>query len=528
MLKILFNPIVLLALIVFSAAELYRFYPLTIDDAYITFAYSKNAALGHGFVFARGEHVEATSSFLWALLLVPFELLGFGSVLGAKLLGLLFFSLSLWQAFRLTERVTGAQEGARWFASPGYLAALVTVCSGAFLAWTVQGLENALIAYLMILALDLFSRELNSRNGVKSFLPIALLETARPEGFIFVGLFVGLRILFALCRRQLSSAWLWKWIGCLGLFLACYEAWGFLYYGQLLPNTVGAKVSGLDEARLKAGWEYLTSVPCLQALQISAVLLGLALVLLPLLYFSRTESGKWARYFSFLLPAGCLIGPQLFFGVLTGGDWMPGGRFVSHLGPVIGSTLVIFWALVSEQLASFNLVGRSLAGLWRFAVIPLILWYGDQGRKVVTHELPTLVWIHESSETAINPLVEYANRTATPEDVLSCSDVGRLGYYFNGRIFDWWGLASPEVVQKGEALGAIRPETVLAHKPRFIIIYSGSANIRDEKGLTGFGQLSSSWMQNKEFLDTYEQVLVTQFTHNRYHVLFERKKSPLA
>jgi hypothetical protein len=71
-------------LIVHAAA----FLKFTIDDAYITFTYTKNLALGNGPVFAVGNHVEATSSMLWAVLLVPFEwLLHNGAITGAKILG---------------------------------------------------------------------------------------------------------------------------------------------------------------------------------------------------------------------------------------------------------------------------------------------------------------------------------------------------------------------------------------------------------------------------------------------------------
>src|SRR3954471_1338983 len=39
--------------------------PVAIDDAYITFSYSKNLATGHGPVYGHGERVEGYSNFLW-------------------------------------------------------------------------------------------------------------------------------------------------------------------------------------------------------------------------------------------------------------------------------------------------------------------------------------------------------------------------------------------------------------------------------------------------------------------------------
>src|SRR3954463_16572342 len=42
--------------------------PIAIDDAYITFSYSKNLATGHGPVYGHGERVEGYSNFLWMVL----------------------------------------------------------------------------------------------------------------------------------------------------------------------------------------------------------------------------------------------------------------------------------------------------------------------------------------------------------------------------------------------------------------------------------------------------------------------------
>ncbi len=46
------------------------------DDAYISFRYAKNAALGHGLVYNPGEPVEGYTNFLWTVLFVPVEMMG--------------------------------------------------------------------------------------------------------------------------------------------------------------------------------------------------------------------------------------------------------------------------------------------------------------------------------------------------------------------------------------------------------------------------------------------------------------------
>ena len=39
------------------------------DDSYITYRYAYNLADGHGIVFNIGEHIDATSSFLYTVIL---------------------------------------------------------------------------------------------------------------------------------------------------------------------------------------------------------------------------------------------------------------------------------------------------------------------------------------------------------------------------------------------------------------------------------------------------------------------------
>lgn len=92
------NQLLLFILAIFAGIELARFSLITIDDAFITFTYAKNISLGKGAVFVPHEYVEATSSILWALLLVPFEFLHIGSLIGSKVLGALCSILSVFTA----------------------------------------------------------------------------------------------------------------------------------------------------------------------------------------------------------------------------------------------------------------------------------------------------------------------------------------------------------------------------------------------------------------------------------------------
>ncbi|MFT5442480.1 MAG: arabinofuranosyltransferase, partial [Myxococcota bacterium] len=46
------------------------------DDAFISFRYAKNLAMGHGIVWNPGEYVEGYTNFLWVLILAAGMRLG--------------------------------------------------------------------------------------------------------------------------------------------------------------------------------------------------------------------------------------------------------------------------------------------------------------------------------------------------------------------------------------------------------------------------------------------------------------------
>ena len=95
----------------------YRDYWL--DDAFITFRYSRFLALGRGSYFNIGEHVEGYTNFLLMLLLVPVFWLG-GETwvpLAAKLTGVLSGLGSLMITWRLTRLILSDDQHLRGYAS---------------------------------------------------------------------------------------------------------------------------------------------------------------------------------------------------------------------------------------------------------------------------------------------------------------------------------------------------------------------------------------------------------------------------
>src|SRR5215831_971683 len=80
--------------------------PVAIDDAYITFSYSKNLATGHGPVYGYGERVEGYSNFLW-MVAVAIGLLvtprGIDPLLVARATAIPFVALLGFATYRLAR-----------------------------------------------------------------------------------------------------------------------------------------------------------------------------------------------------------------------------------------------------------------------------------------------------------------------------------------------------------------------------------------------------------------------------------------
>lgn len=508
---------ILLVLLVHSLI----FVPYTIDDAYITFTSAKNLALGYGPVFVPGEHVEATSSFLWACVLAPFELAGIGSVVGSKILGLLFAVLTAFTALRLLRSIRPSISDLETT-----LAGLLIAFCSPFIVWSMYGMEHGMVAFLLVLSIHLFQEESRRGNGWTSAIPIVLLQMARPEGFIFVAMFIVARLLWAMADRTGRDRYLVPWLAGVIAPLVIYEAWGYYFYGYLMPNTVAAKVDGTILSKLKQGLLYILRG---RSAAITYLFLLSLLAAVPVLFArSRRIDAQVLRelflaHFGYLLVFAA-VALQIVFTILVGGDWMPNGRFMSHVAPLI---IVVFICGISGIAAEMRRVRELLPGLEPIvkgtaivAAAGFMLYNAHTSERSINGPVGDL---QTSEDNGLGGTVQYLNSVAMPDDAVACSDIGRVGYYFKGSVIDWWGLADEEIARTGQATGRIKPETVLQHNPRFIVLYSTQPVLNDSTLDYGMAVFSRPFLESDEFRRNYRQVYSTEFARRRYHVVFEQQ-----
>jgi len=498
------------------------FLGFTIDDAFITFTYAKNLALGHGPVFVPGVHVEATSSMLWAVLLAPFEAVGSGgAIIGSKVLGMLSLVGAGAVGVLLVEELLPSHPQAK--VASLYFGFLFAGASP-LVVWATYGMENGVVALIMTAAVLLLLRERRTQRGYLSAFLVFLLVAVRPEGYMYVLPLAGFRLLASPGRRTVEDM---RWVGLLCGCLVCYEVFGFAYYGHLLPNTVAAKVGGVSSSVYRRGLVYVLS----GAARLYSGLLAFSCATLLLLLLrslrSRTFAEALREVGSFALVLA-LLAIQWAFAVAVGGDWMPSARFLSSTIPLLlALTVSTVFMLAPCRVATcrspreartWHVLGVTFLGLF---------WLANLHSARQTFAFQSR--LQGAEDRALLGMATLINRLAgSARTVVACSDIGRMGYYLTGEVLDWWGLADAEITQKGQSLGRVDPAVVLQREPEFIVLYSNERTLRVEATHSDMAVYSTRFLDCPGFVQNYRQVASLYFWDARWHVLFRRNAARVA
>ena len=341
-----------------------RFWPFTVDDAGISYAYARNVALGHGLVLTPGaERVEAATNLLWCLLLAPARWLGGDHELLSKVLGLAggtgaLVALGLFPAIAYRRRPA-------WY---DLLAPLATALLPNYALWSVAGLETGLFAGLAALSLLLLALEEDDATRVPfSAVSLFLLFMTRPDGALY-GIVAGLAKTWRFARgdRRRQDA---LWVGTLIVLVAALELFRLEYFAWPVPNSFYTKKRTFDFGKdlwdvHSAGWQYVRN--WLAGYHWERLVFLTPLTLLAL----RATATRLAV----VLFAGVALG----FPVYSHGDWMEEFRFCALGAPVVvlgmaeGARAVSRWfppLFPPRMQPTSYLVFKVLAGallLWQF------------------------------------------------------------------------------------------------------------------------------------------------------------------
>jgi len=414
-----------------------------IDDAFITFSFSKNLALGHGPLYSHGVLAEGYSTFLWMVLVaIPLVLTrGAFPLAAARVMAAPFALLLGWAVFRMA-RACGASR-----LTAALCVLLLSLNTDLAVAY-LTGMETlpyvAVLAFAFALTVQSLVHGRCHKSAPWAALAVALM---RIDGFIPAGFLLGCLFLRDLCqssrqplRSSLRSS-LRSWIrGVVVTYappLAVYALW-FLwrwhYYGLLLPSTYYAKslISTLMPWR---GFQYVTD-------EVIGGWLWLGLVGWCWLLWRRRLGA--AMLGSFVIIHWTYV-------VKAGGDWMPFGRFILPTVPLL---IVLLGAAGTDAVvAAFRSKNRLH---WLVPCLPLAAGCMmaihmdhrylnnalEDGKVGGSAEQTTNVEAYLRAAEFLRQLVPVGGRLVTDYG-------GVFACYTDGALIEMWGLANATIATRG-------------------------------------------------------------------------------
>ncbi|MBN2576581.1 MAG: hypothetical protein JXP73_18600 [Deltaproteobacteria bacterium] len=413
--------------------------PFRIDDAYITFSFSKNLATGHGPVFSHGVRVEGYSNFLWmvlnALPLVVDPTLDV--YLSARLLAAPFLVLLLFATYHLAR----ARVGVAWA-----FAATLLVAMHSDLMWALlSGLETVPYTALLTAAFACQAAPLGARRRRWALPLMTLAALMRIDGFLPLGFLLAWELLEARVQRRLHLLGYLRRAGPWLLLYATWFVWRYLYYGLPLPSTYYAKAL-LPILDSKRGWEYAH-----EKLTATGALLTVPFLIL---LAHRLVRSVWMLL---LFALG-----HIAYVIRVGGDWMPFARFFVPIVPI--ACVLWVWAM-ADLAARARALRRWPRRLHAAALLVSVLVLGrlamcsnnawpdtDAGKRA-------RLWFPGENDAHVVRLQRVAELLSlvVPSGKRLVTDyAGTVGYFTDAHVIDMWGLCNATIATRGNADG-VRP-----------------------------------------------------------------------
>ena len=413
----------------------YRFWH-NVDDAFISFRYARNWALGHGLRYNLGpqQPEEGYSNFLWVAVCALVESLELDVTFWSPMLGFACGSLLLYLVFRTLRRDLGMGLG---------VAFSVTLGLGLFppyALWSTGGLGTmafALSTFATAYFLILRSAGISPYRGALAGVAMALLRT---EGIAWALLFAVLGIVTRRMRREEVWKPIAVYVALVVSAFAVYFAWRFSYYQLLFPNTVYAKVDFSPGVALR-GFRYVASF----ALTF--------LTPLPLLLAAGFAAWRKApKPLALALGSLCLAFPA--YAVAIGGDWMPMGRFLvpsfAFGALLMGWSVTCVGALGRIAVATAAVIAVGLLPAWNIHLVPESVHrqfhfrYGDGVACTEYDEWRQYKELEEVRKEVALALKTHLNQ----EGDIVLNAIGVIGYYSDLRIHDRYGLVDRRVAMR--------------------------------------------------------------------------------
>jgi hypothetical protein len=285
------------------------------------------------------------------------------------------------------------------------------------------------------------------------------------------------------------------------------------YYGSPIPNTFWAKTAA-------------------DLVVLEKLITGLA-------YFAVffSESGFYLLIPLFLWPffSGQLKGGNTiviiisgFFTVYvlyTGGDWIPGFRFLLPVLPyyfvIAGNSLMKIWDVLASSLSQLSTLSRRIVGL---ILLVAIIAPGFSGYLALRKSVMERV---EGYREAHSYIGTWLRERATPETTVALMDVGIIGFVSDCYVFDFGGLVSREVAAfMHQDIGTLAssPDTsmdiadwVLQQHPYYIVL---AHNNPSPDPFVGWAHDQAIY-NSPVFQEDYEYLFTRRHAHDYFLSVYE-------
>jgi arabinofuranosyltransferase len=446
--------------------------PRTVDDAYITFRYARNLAMGLGFVYNPGQHVLGTTTPLytglmalaWTLGLhdLPAVALAVNALADAATAALLY-----WLALRLEAgRIVALGLGLAWAVSPMSV------------TFAIGGMETS--AVILFLA-GSFAAYVVGRSRLSAAL-MALAVLTRPDALIAAGLLfadMALRSLLAhdgapLVTRLRRLPWAEAaiFVGILVPWIAFAAA----YFGSPLPQSVQAKVRAYQLDPLSALIRLLQhfSTPFFEHRVLGRFWPAVGLPLYLFLYVAGAL--RLIRHTARTLPL--LLYPLVYVAVFSAANVLVFRWYLAPPLPFYFLGILVGLGAITTIVA--QALGRSRIGAWATTVVAAALLLSSLSEYTLhpdhgpNRPAPEMAWF--KLELLYRQAAEGIRPDLKPGDVVAAADIGAVGWFSEAPILDTLGLISPEAVPYyplDPSLLAIQyavsPDLVRTQRPKYLI-----------------------------------------------------------
>lgn len=390
-----------------------REYPSSFDDAYITYRYARNIALGHGFVYNLEEPVLGTTTPLYTLLLAGLSLIWHDiPVLSHYVSGL---------AWTLCVPVVYGIGRAEDREAVGFLSAAFIAINALFLK--ALGMETSLYVLLALLAFYFHLKDLSTWAAVCA----GLTFLVRWDGILVVGAFLFSEML----KRR--KTFLRASVICMGIIIP-WLAYSYMTFGSIFPASFFAKVGqgwnqnfgGAEIGSFARGFLLLAN----SAFNENVLFIAVPLFAVFGLFSTLRNRVPW---WPLLVWTATYVGGYIALGVPRFNWYYP--PLVPALGLLTAEGIEVVSRSISQRL---DLSGRR-------AVITALL--------SVLCLVPNADWLVNSQRTEMGvqsaTYVEVGRwlREHTPSDSsVAMIEIGIIGYYSDRTIVDTMGLVSPDML----------------------------------------------------------------------------------